>query len=137
MSAYNPAYNPASYLTDVYGPPADQYVPCHWTPDPNQAFYAPSISQGIPPGWHCPPTFPANGNNPHMYPRGYSAVPSNPTYLPPTNYYMYPVPAAAPAPPEPMDNYSPPHLLFSAQVPPFPKQQRVKAYVQQHDKVLR
>ncbi|KNZ75083.1 hypothetical protein J132_04567 [Termitomyces sp. J132] len=62
MSAYNPAYNPTSYLTDVYGrpvpenpytpfypgPPTDQYVPHHWTPDPNQAFYAPSISQGIP-----------------------------------------------------------------------------------------
>ncbi|KNZ78593.1 hypothetical protein J132_11163 [Termitomyces sp. J132] len=78
MSAYNPMYNPAGYLTNVYGrpvpenpyapfypgPPTDQYVPHHWTPDPNQAFYTPSISQGIPPGWRHPPMFSANGNNP-------------------------------------------------------------------------
>ncbi|KAG5718577.1 hypothetical protein E4T56_gene16599 [Termitomyces sp. T112] len=121
MSAYNPAYNPAGYLTDVYGqlvpenpyapfypgPPTDQYVPCHWTPDPNQAFYAPSISQGIPPGWHCPPAFSADGNNPHMYLGGYSAVPLNPAYLPSAHYYAYLVPATAPTPPGPMDNYSP------------------------------
>ncbi|KAG5335586.1 hypothetical protein C0989_000937 [Termitomyces sp. Mn162] len=99
MSVYNPTYNPAGYLTDVYGqpvsenpyapfypgPPTDQYVPCHWTPDPNQAFYAPSISQGIPPGWHHPPAFSANGNNPHMYLGGYSAVPPTlPTFPLPT-----------------------------------------------------
>ncbi|KAG5348925.1 hypothetical protein C0989_007127 [Termitomyces sp. Mn162] len=143
-------YNPASYLTDVYGqlvpenpyapfypgPPVDQYVPCHWTSDPNQAFYAPSIGQGIPLGWCYSPAFSANGNNPHMYSRGYSAALPNLAYLPPTHYYAYPVPAAAPASPEPMDNYSPPRLLFSAQVPPSPRQLRVKAYVQQCDKVL-
>ncbi|KAG5334680.1 hypothetical protein C0989_003096 [Termitomyces sp. Mn162] len=100
------------------------------------AFYAPSISQGIPPGWHHPPTFSANGNNPCMYPRGYSAVPPNPAYLPPTHYYTYPVPTAAPASPEPMDNYSSPRLPFSTQVPPSPRQQRVEAYVQQRDEVL-
>ncbi|KNZ77556.1 hypothetical protein J132_05149 [Termitomyces sp. J132] len=150
MSVYNPVYNPAGYLTDIYGqlvpenpyapfypgPPADQYVPCHWTPDSNQAFYAPSISQGIPLGWRCPPAFPANGNNFHMYPRGYSAVLPNPAYFPPTHYYIYPVPAAAPAPLEHPDNYSPPHLPFSTQIPPSPRQQRVKAYIQQCDKVL-
>ncbi|KAG5348122.1 hypothetical protein C0989_011017 [Termitomyces sp. Mn162] len=92
MSAYNPTYNPASYLTDIYGqlvpenlyalfypgPPVDQYVPHHWTPDSNQVFYAPSISQGIPSGWCHPPAFLANGNNPHVYPREYSAAPPNP-----------------------------------------------------------
>ncbi|KAG5349629.1 hypothetical protein C0989_002672 [Termitomyces sp. Mn162] len=138
MSAYNPAYNPASYLTDIYsqpvpgnpyalfypGPPADQYIPCHWTPDSNQAFYAPSISQGIPLGWCHPPAFPANGSNPCMYPGEYSAAPLNPTYLFPTHYYAHPVPTAASAPPEHIDNYSPPHLPFSAQAPPSPKQQR-------------
>ncbi|KAG5338302.1 hypothetical protein C0989_007607 [Termitomyces sp. Mn162] len=128
MSAYKPAYNSASYLTNVYGQP---------TPDPNQAFYAPFISQGIPLGWRRPPTFSADGNNPRMYPRGYFAAPPNSAYLPPAHYYAYPVPAAAPAPLEPMDNYSPPHLPFSAQVPPSPRQQRVEAYVQQCDKVLR
>ncbi|KAG5350197.1 hypothetical protein C0989_012258 [Termitomyces sp. Mn162] len=71
-----------------------------------------------------------------MYPEGYSAAPPNPAYLPSAHYYMYPVPAAAPAPPEPIDNYSPPHLPFSAQAPPSPRQQRVKAYAQQCDKVL-
>ncbi|KAG5349352.1 hypothetical protein C0989_004426 [Termitomyces sp. Mn162] len=125
MSVYNPVYNPTGYLTNIYaqlvpenpytpfypGPPADQYVPCHWTPDSNQVFYAPSISQGIPPGWRHPPAFPANGNNPF--------------------------PAAAPAPPKPMDNYSPPHLPFSAQVSPSSRQQRVEAYIQQHNEVLR
>ncbi|KAG5333224.1 hypothetical protein C0989_006052 [Termitomyces sp. Mn162] len=148
MSAYNPTYNPTGYLTDIYswlvpenpyalfysGPLADQYVSCYWTPDPNQAFYAPSISQGIPPGWHCPPAFPADGNNLCMYSGGYPAAPPNPTYLSPTHYYAYPVPAAAS--PEHPDNYSPSHLPFSAQLPPFPRQQRVKAYIQQCDEVL-
>ncbi|KNZ79072.1 hypothetical protein J132_04772 [Termitomyces sp. J132] len=150
MSAYNPAYNPAGYLTDIYGRPVpenpyapfypgpsmDQYVPHHWTPDPNQAFYAPSISQGIPLGWRHPPMFSANGNNPHMYPRGYSVAPPNPAYLLPTHYYTYPVSAAAPIPPGPMDNYSPPHMPFPAQAPSSPRQQRVKVYAQQRDKVL-
>ncbi|KNZ73812.1 hypothetical protein J132_09453 [Termitomyces sp. J132] len=150
MSAFNPTYNPINYPTDAYGRPllenpyapfypgpfVDQYVPCHWTPDPNQAFYAPSISQGILPGWHRPPAFHANGNNPHINPGGYSAAPPNPTYLPPAHYYVYPIPAAAPVPPEAMDNYSPPHPLFAAQTPPSPRQQRVEAYAQQHDKVL-
>ncbi|KNZ79207.1 hypothetical protein J132_09718 [Termitomyces sp. J132] len=150
MSAYNPAYNPTSYLTNVYGQLVlenpytpfypgtltDQYVPCHWTPNPNQAFYAPSISQGVPLGWRRPPAFSANSNNPHMYPGGYSAAPPNPAYLPPAHYYMYPVPAAAPTPPGPMDNYSPPRMLFPAQAPPSSRQQRVKAYAQQHDEVL-
>ncbi|KAG5332710.1 hypothetical protein C0989_006583 [Termitomyces sp. Mn162] len=101
MSAFNPAYNPVGYPTDAYGRPilensyapfypgpfADQYVLHHWPPDPNQAFYTPSISQGIPPGWRCPPAFHANGNNLHINPRGYSAAPPNPAYLPPTHYY--------------------------------------------------
>ncbi|KAG5346229.1 hypothetical protein C0989_000883, partial [Termitomyces sp. Mn162] len=101
MSAFNPAYNPVGYPTNAYGRPllensyapfypgpfADQYVPRHWTPDPNQAFYAPSISQGIPPGWRRPPAFHANGNNPCINPGGYSAAPPNPAYLPPAHYY--------------------------------------------------
>ncbi|KAG5729112.1 hypothetical protein E4T56_gene3179 [Termitomyces sp. T112] len=132
MSVYNPTYNPAGYLTDIY----DQYVPHHWTPDPNQAFHAPSISQRIPPGWHHPPMFSANGNNLRMYPRGYFAAPPNPAYLLPAHYYAYPVPAAAPTPPGPMDNYSPPQMPFPTQAAPSPRQQRVKAYAQQHDKVL-
>ncbi|KAG5337504.1 hypothetical protein C0989_009464 [Termitomyces sp. Mn162] len=132
---------PPSILENPYapfypGPPTDQYVPRHWTPDPNQAFYAPSISQGIPPGWRRPPAFSADGNNPHMYPGGYSAAPPNLAYLPPAHYYAYPVPAAAPTPLGPMDNYSPPCMLFPAQAPPSPRQQRVEAYTQQHDKVL-
>ncbi|KNZ81928.1 hypothetical protein J132_10207 [Termitomyces sp. J132] len=150
MSACNPAYNPTGYLTNVYGrpvlensyapfypgPPMDQYVPHHWTPDPNQAFYAPSISQGIPPGWHHPPAFSANSNNPHMYPGGYSAALPNPAYLPPAHYYVYPVPAAAPTPPGPMDDYSPSQMLFSTQAAPSSRQQRVEAYAQQRDEVL-
>ncbi|KNZ76705.1 hypothetical protein J132_08984 [Termitomyces sp. J132] len=122
MSAYNPVYNPAGYLTDIYGqpvpenqyalfylgPPANQYVPCQWTPDPNQAFYAPSISQGIPSGWHCPSAFPTNGNYLHMYPGGFSTALPNPTYLPPTHYYAYPVLIATLTPLEHPDNYSPP-----------------------------
>ncbi|KAG5716580.1 hypothetical protein E4T56_gene16148 [Termitomyces sp. T112] len=150
MSAYNPIYNPASYLTDIYGrpvpenpyalfypgPSTDQYVPCHWTPDPNQAFYAPSISQGIPLGWHRPPTLSANSNNPYMYPRGYSTAPPNPTYLLPAHYYAYPVPAAAPTPLGPTDNHSPPHMPFPTQAPPSPRQQRVEAYAQQCNEVL-
>ncbi|KNZ76981.1 hypothetical protein J132_10327 [Termitomyces sp. J132] len=118
MSVFNPAYNPIDYPTNAYGQPllenpyapfylgpfADQYMPRHWTPDPNQAFYTPSISQGIPLGWRCPPTFHADGNNPHINPRGYSAAPPNPTYLPPAHYYA---------------------------------QQRVEAYTQQCDEVLR
>ncbi|KNZ71323.1 hypothetical protein J132_09978 [Termitomyces sp. J132] len=151
MSAYNPMYNPAGYLTNVYGQPVpenpyallysgpstDQYVPRHWTPDPNQAFYAPSISQGMPPGWRRPPTFSTDGNNPCMYPGGYSAVPPNPAYLPPAHYYVYPVLATAPTPLGPMDNYSPPHMPFPAQAPPSPRQQRVEVYAQQRDEVLR
>ncbi|KNZ75271.1 hypothetical protein J132_03691 [Termitomyces sp. J132] len=94
-------------------PMADPYrkIP---TPHSTPAFYAPSISQGIPPGWHRPPAFHANGNNPHINPGGYSAAPPNPAYLPPAHYYAYPIPTAAPVPPEPMDNYSPPahHLSF-------------------------
>ncbi|KAG5349618.1 hypothetical protein C0989_002715 [Termitomyces sp. Mn162] len=115
----------------------DQYVPHHWTPDPNQAFYAPSISQGIPLGWRHPPAFSANGNNPCLYSRGYSAAPPNPAYLPPAHYYAYPVPAAAPTPLGPMDNYSPPCMPIPTQAPPSPRQQRVKVYAQQRNKVLR
>ncbi|KAG5348544.1 hypothetical protein C0989_010026, partial [Termitomyces sp. Mn162] len=111
-------------------------MPHHWTPDPNQAFYTPSISQEIPLGWRCPPMFHADGNNPHINPRGYSAAPPNPAYLPPAHYYVYPIPAAAPVPPEPMDNYSPPCPLFAVQTPPSPRQQRVEAYAQQRNKVL-
>ncbi|KAG5349249.1 hypothetical protein C0989_005023, partial [Termitomyces sp. Mn162] len=118
-------------------PFADQYMPRHWTPDPNQAFYAPSISQGIPPGWRHPPAFHADGNNHRINPGEYSAAPPNPAYLPPAHYYAYPIPAAAPVPPEAMDNYSPPRPLFAAQTPPSPRQQRVKAYAQQRDEVLR
>ncbi|KNZ75522.1 hypothetical protein J132_02856 [Termitomyces sp. J132] len=143
MSAYNLTYNPAGYLTNVYsrpvpenpyalfysGPPVDQYIPRYWTPDPNQVFYAPFISQEIPLGWHHPSAFLANSSNPHIYPRGYSAVPPNPAYLSPTHYYAYPVLAAAPAPLKHPDNYSHPHLPFSTQIPPSPRQQRVKAYV--------
>ncbi|KAG5333555.1 hypothetical protein C0989_005449 [Termitomyces sp. Mn162] len=150
MSAYNPVYNPTGYLTNIYGrpvpenpyalfysgPSTDQYAPQHWTPNPNQAFYTPSISQRIPPGWHRPPTFSADGNNPHMYPGGYSAAPPNPAYLSPTHYYAYPVPAAAPTPLGPMDNYSSPCMPFPTQAPPSPRQQRVKAYAQQCDEVL-
>ncbi|KAG5718380.1 hypothetical protein E4T56_gene8340 [Termitomyces sp. T112] len=136
MSAYNPTYNPTSYLTNVYGPPTEQYIPHHWTPDPNQAFYTPSISQGIPLGWHHPPTSSANGNNPYIYSRGFSAAPTNPAYLPPTYYYAYPVPTAAPTPPGPMDNYFLPHMPFPTQAPPSPRQQRVKAYAQQCNEVL-
>ncbi|KAG5334571.1 hypothetical protein C0989_003345 [Termitomyces sp. Mn162] len=150
MSVYNPMYSPASYLTNIYGqlvpenpyalfypgPPADQYVLCHWTPNSNQAFYTPSISQGILLGWCCPPTFPTNSNNPCMYSGGYSTAPPNPAYFSFAHYYAYSVPAAAPAPPEHPDNYSPSCLPFSTQVPPSPRQQRVKAYVQQCNKVL-
>ncbi|KAG5349687.1 hypothetical protein C0989_002366 [Termitomyces sp. Mn162] len=63
--------------------------------------------------------------------------PPNPTYLLPAHYYAYPVPTAAPTPPGPMDNYSPPRMPFPAQAPPSARQQRVKAYAQQCDKVLR
>ncbi|KNZ74472.1 hypothetical protein J132_06821 [Termitomyces sp. J132] len=151
MSAFNPAYNPVGYPTDAYGRPilensyapfypgpfTDQYVPRHWTPDPNQVFYAPSISQGIPPGWRHPPAFHADGNNPRINPGGYSAAPPNPAYLPPAHYYAYPIPAAAPAPPEATDNYSPPRPPFAVQTPPSPRQQRIEAYAQQRDEVLR
>ncbi|KNZ74856.1 hypothetical protein J132_05854 [Termitomyces sp. J132] len=122
MSAYNSAYNPTGYLTDVYGwpvpenqyalfylgPPVNQYVLHYWTPDPNQAFYTPFISQGILPGWCHPPAVPSDGNYPCLYLRGFSTAPPNPAYLPPTHYYAYPVPAAVPAPSEHPDNYSPP-----------------------------
>ncbi|KAG5349255.1 hypothetical protein C0989_004991, partial [Termitomyces sp. Mn162] len=124
------------YAPFYSGPPADQHILHHWTPDPNQVFYVPSISQGIPLGWYHPPAFPTNGNNPCMYPRGYSAAPLNSTYLSPTHYYVYPVPTAAPAPPEHPDNYSPPYLPFSTQVPSSSRQQRVEAYIQQCNKVL-
>ncbi|KAG5351878.1 hypothetical protein C0989_004644 [Termitomyces sp. Mn162] len=144
MSVYNTAYNPAGYLTNIYsqpvpenpytlfypGPSVDQYVLCHWTPDPNQVFYAPSISQEILLGWCHPLAFPANGNNPCMYPEGYSIVLPNPAYLSLAHYYAYSAPTAAPAPLEHPDNYSPPCLPFSAQVPPSSRQQRVKAYIQ-------
>ncbi|KAG5734773.1 hypothetical protein E4T56_gene672 [Termitomyces sp. T112] len=150
MSVFNPAYNPVGYPTDAYGQPlpenpyapfysgpfVDQYVPRHWTPDPNQAFYALSISQGIPLGWCHPPALHADGNNPCINPRGYSTAPPNPTYLPPAHYYAYPIPTTAPVPPEPMDNYSPPRPPFATQTPPSPRQQRVEAYTQQCDKVL-
>ncbi|KAG5734831.1 hypothetical protein E4T56_gene623 [Termitomyces sp. T112] len=144
-------YNPVGYPTDAYGQPilensyapfylspfTDQYAPRHWTPDPNQAFYAPSISQGIPPGWHRPPAFHADGNNPRINPGGYSAASPNPAYLPPAHYYVYPISAAAPVPLEATDNYSPPRPPFAAQTPPSPRQQRIEAYAQQRDKVLR
>ncbi|KNZ73003.1 hypothetical protein J132_01516 [Termitomyces sp. J132] len=128
MSAYNPTYNPAGYLTNIYGRPVPE--------NPYALFYSGPLAdhQRIPLGWHRPPAFPADGNNLCIYLRGYLAVPPNPAYLPPTHYYVYPVPTAAP--PEHPDNYSPPCLPFSAQLPPSPRQQRVKAYVQQHDKVL-
>ncbi|KAG5349173.1 hypothetical protein C0989_005452 [Termitomyces sp. Mn162] len=71
-----------------------------------------------------------------MYSRGYSTAPPNPAYLSPIHYYVYPVPAAAPTPLRPMDNYSPPHMPFPTQAPPSPRQQRVEVYAQQCDKVL-
>ncbi|KAG5333740.1 hypothetical protein C0989_004973 [Termitomyces sp. Mn162] len=72
-----------------------------------------------------------------MYSGRYSMAPPNPAYLPPTHYYVNPVPAAAPTPLGPMDNYSSPHMPFPAQAPPSPRQQRVEVYAQQCDKVLR
>ncbi|KAG5717609.1 hypothetical protein E4T56_gene5425, partial [Termitomyces sp. T112] len=101
MSAFNPTYNPVNYPTDAYGRPLLE--------NPYAPFYpGPFVDhQGIPPGWRCPPAFHANGNNPHINPGGYSAAPPNPAYLPPTHYYVYPIPAAAPVPPEAMDHYSP------------------------------
>ncbi|KAG5337936.1 hypothetical protein C0989_008636 [Termitomyces sp. Mn162] len=126
MSAYKPAFDLAGYPTNIYGLPVDQYVPCHWTPDPNQAFYTPSISQGVPLGWHYPPTFPADGVYSHMYPGGFPGAPPampNSAYLPPVHYYAYPIPAVAPAPPEQPDNYPPSQLQFPAQILSFLRQQ--------------
>ncbi|KAG5335818.1 hypothetical protein C0989_000210 [Termitomyces sp. Mn162] len=71
-----------------------------------------------------------------MYPGEFSTTPPNPAYLSPTYYYVYPIPAAAPAPLEHPDNYSPPQLPFPTQIPPFSRQQWIKAYVQQCNKVL-
>ncbi|KAG5728532.1 hypothetical protein E4T56_gene19588 [Termitomyces sp. T112] len=129
MSAYNPTYNPTGFLTDIYGRlvPENPYAPFY--PGP------PTDHQEIPLGWHRPPTFSTDGNNLCIYPRRYSAALFNPTYLPPAHYYVYPVPAAAPTPLGPMDNYSPPCMLFPAQAP-SPRQQRVEAYAQQCNKVL-
>ncbi|KAG5332565.1 hypothetical protein C0989_006866, partial [Termitomyces sp. Mn162] len=45
-------------------------------------------------------------------------------------------PATALTPLGPMDNYSPPHMPIPAQAPPSPRQQRVKVYAQQCNKVL-
>ncbi|KAG5349519.1 hypothetical protein C0989_003333 [Termitomyces sp. Mn162] len=126
MSAYNPAYNPTGYLTNIYSPPADYRIPCHWTPDPNPAFYTPSISQGILLGWHCPLTYPADGAYPYMYPIELLGVPpgsSNSAYFPLVHYYAYPTPAVAPVPQKQPDNYFPPQLQFSAQIAPSPRQQ--------------
>ncbi|KAG5718805.1 hypothetical protein E4T56_gene2693 [Termitomyces sp. T112] len=130
MSAYNPAYNPTGYLTNIYGRPVPENLYAPFYPGP------PMDYQGIPLGWRRPPAFSANGNNPCMYPGGYAMAPPNPAYLPPAHYYAYPVPAAAPTPPRPMDNYSPPRMPFPAQAPPSPRQQRVKVYAQQRDEVL-
>ncbi|KAG5729743.1 hypothetical protein E4T56_gene942 [Termitomyces sp. T112] len=130
MSVYNPAYNPASYLTNVYGwlVPENSYTPFYPGPSADH--------QEIPPGWRYPPASSANGNNSCMYSGGYSAALLNPAYLPLAHYYTYPVPAAAPAHSEHSDNDSAPCLPFSTQVPPSFRQQRVKAYIQQHNKVL-
>ncbi|KAG5333005.1 hypothetical protein C0989_006372 [Termitomyces sp. Mn162] len=69
-------------------------------------------------------------------PEDTSQHPPNSAYLPSTHYYVYPIPAAAPVPPEPMDNYSPPRPPFAIQTPPSPRQQRVEAYTQQCNEVL-
>ncbi|KAG5723938.1 hypothetical protein E4T56_gene9721 [Termitomyces sp. T112] len=118
MSVYNPTYNLAGYLTGICGQPVPDNPYAPFYPGPSADY------QGMPLGWHHPPAFSANGNNPHIYSRGYSAAPSNPAYLSPTHYYAYPAPL------EHIDDYSPPHLPFSAQVPPSLRQQRVEAYAQ-------
>ncbi|KAG5726616.1 hypothetical protein E4T56_gene5587 [Termitomyces sp. T112] len=94
---------------------------------------------GVPPSWHHPPTFSANGTYPHMYPGGFlraSPAMPNSAYLSLAHYYAYPIPAAAPVPPDQLDNYSLSQLQFPTQIPPSFRQQQVEAYVQQHNKVL-
>ncbi|KNZ81761.1 hypothetical protein J132_10039 [Termitomyces sp. J132] len=115
MSAFNPTYNPISYPTNAYSRPLleNSYAPFY------PGVLRPSISQGIPPGWRRPPTFHADGNNPHINPGGYSAAPPNPAYLPPAHYYAYPIPAAAPVPPEATDNYFPPPPTVHRSNPSF------------------
>ncbi|KAG5720042.1 hypothetical protein E4T56_gene5666 [Termitomyces sp. T112] len=133
MSAYNPAFNPTSYPTNIYSRlvPENYYAPFYSGP--------PTDHQEVLLDWHCPPTFSANGNHPCMYPGGFLGAPSappNPAYLPPAHYYVSPVPATAPTPLEQPDNYSSSQQPLSAQISPSPRQQQVEAYVQQCNEVL-
>ncbi|KAG5718726.1 hypothetical protein E4T56_gene2679 [Termitomyces sp. T112] len=135
MSAYNLMYNPAGYLTNVYSHLISTFSTIgpltptrHSTPPPSAREYlqaGTTLQHSL--LMATTPTCTLEDTLQH---------PPNSAYLLPAYCYAYSVPAAAPAPLEHPDNYSPPHLPFSAQVPPSPRQQRVKAYVQQHNKVL-
>ncbi|KAG5334211.1 hypothetical protein C0989_003998 [Termitomyces sp. Mn162] len=117
MSAYNPLFNPAGYPTDIYGRPL---------PENYYTRFYPGLSmdhQRIPPGWCCPPTFPADGNHPCVYPGGFAGAPSappNPAYLPPAHYYTYSVPTVVPTPLKQPDNIPSLncHFLLKSLLPP-------------------
>ncbi|KAG5725226.1 hypothetical protein E4T56_gene10150 [Termitomyces sp. T112] len=64
------------------------------------------------------------------------SAPPNSAYLPLAYYYAYPHPAAPLIPPEQPGNYPSPQLQPPVQDLPSLKQQWVKAYIQQHNKVL-
>ncbi|KNZ82294.1 hypothetical protein J132_01631 [Termitomyces sp. J132] len=128
MSVYNPAYNPASYLTDVYGQPVPENpYALHSTLPPSAREYL-QAGAALP---HSPlmatiPVCTLEDTLQHPL--------TLPTFLLPTITRTQ-----SPLQPQPLWGLwiiIPPSMLFPAQAPPSPRQQRVEAYAQQHDEVL-
>ncbi|KAG6875582.1 hypothetical protein C0993_008468 [Termitomyces sp. T159_Od127] len=127
-------------------------VPRYWALDQNQVPYSPSISQGILQDWRRNSLQATAGNHQWVLPGGMLETPpgawaplalahASAAFFTPGQYYAQPASALPP----PLQDYPDIYYLSQLQPPVAPLShtpssslgcQQVKAYIQQHDKVL-
>ncbi|KAG6875618.1 hypothetical protein C0993_008285 [Termitomyces sp. T159_Od127] len=128
-------------------------VPRYWALDQNQVPYGPSISQSIPQDWRRNSLQATAGTHQQVLPGGMlETLPSawaplapahaSAVFFAPGQYYAQPAPATPPPPQGYPDTYylswPRPPAAPPSHTPPSPLgRQRIKAYIQQRDEVLR
>ncbi|KAG6893367.1 hypothetical protein C0993_001315, partial [Termitomyces sp. T159_Od127] len=137
-------------------PPIEHYptlVPRYWAPDQTQVPYGPSISQGIPQDWRRDSLQATAGTHQRVLPGGMPETPpgawaplapahASAAFFAPGQYYAQPTPAPLPPPQGYPDTYYLPRprplAAPPSHTPPSPLgRQRLAAYIQQRDEVLR
>ncbi|KAG5716110.1 hypothetical protein E4T56_gene10873 [Termitomyces sp. T112] len=138
MSVFNPTYNPAGYPTDAYGQPLleNPYAPFYPGPFADQHSTPPPSAREYPQAGAALPHSMLMAIIPVLTPENTLQHPPTPPTFPP------PITMRIQSPLQPQSLWSPwitipPRPPFATQTPPSPRQQRVKAYAQQHDEVLR